>query len=388
MGYPSLGGSFIDLALQFRATQFTAAAVITLWAYDYLLTFLDEIELVWRSRWFSWTKILFCINRYLPILQCFFVGKQLLPTRRIHIESLLEYGGIHPSTLETNTFIYSCHAQMVVTTLSGVLQVLITITVFAMRVYTLSHRHPYFQRFLVVSVIVSHTALVVFAALTMKIYIPDIILIPQTNTCMPLELVPTWYPGLICLSPALVETLIFGATMHHAIRFHRGISSLNDSGSFSILKTLYGHGVQYYALIICLRLAAIIGFYTAPPGIQQLLPTFVFYVASTMTSRFILSLQREVVNLQTQEEILVETSPDITFSNRGRPQATQSPMELHNLGSLANRGPPIFLVVDEPDKLSTAEKASFPPVMNQHRVQSIPGLVSRPLPKEKVKEYP
>ncbi|KAG8779724.1 hypothetical protein FRC16_003342, partial [Serendipita sp. 398] len=299
-----------------------------------------------------------------------------------------EYGGIHPSTLETNTFIYSCHAQMVVTTLSGVLQVLITITVFAMRVYTLSHRHPYFQRFLVVSVIVSHTALVVFAALTMKIYIPDIILIPQTNTCMPLELVPTWYPGLICLSPALVETLIFGATMHHAIRFHRGISSLNDSGSFSILKTLYGHGVQYYALIICLRLAAIIGFYTAPPGIQQLLPTFVFYVASTMTSRFILSLQREVVNLQTQEEILVETSPDITFSNRGRPQATQSPMELHNLGSLANRGPPIFLVVDEPDKLSTAEKASFPPVMNQHRVQSIPGLVSRPLPKEKVKEYP
>ncbi|KAG8812410.1 hypothetical protein FRC19_003150 [Serendipita sp. 401] len=62
MGYPSLGGSFIDLALQFRATQFTAAAVITLWAYDYLLTFLDEIELVWRGRRFSWTKILFCIS--------------------------------------------------------------------------------------------------------------------------------------------------------------------------------------------------------------------------------------------------------------------------------------------------------------------------------------
>ncbi|KAG8784178.1 hypothetical protein FRC16_002233 [Serendipita sp. 398] len=210
----------------------------------------------------------------------------------------------------------------------------------------------------------------------------------QTNTCMPLELVPTWYPGLICLSPALVETLIFGATMHHAIRFHRGISSLNDSGSFSILKTLYGHGVQYYALIICLRLAAIIGFYTAPPGIQQLLPTLVFYVASTMTSRFILSLQREMVNLQTQAESLVKTSADITFPNRRRPQAAQSPMELHNLDQLTNRGPSVFLVVDKPDEHSTAEKDSFPPVMDQHRVQSTPGLVSRPLPKEKVKEYP
>ncbi|KAG8845572.1 hypothetical protein FRB91_001640 [Serendipita sp. 411] len=266
---------------------------------------------------------------------------------------------------------------MVVTTLSGVIQVLITITVFAMRVYTLSHRHPYFQRFLVVSVVVSHTALVVFAALTMK-----------TNTCMALELVPTWYPGLICLSPALVETLIFGATMHHAILFHRGISSLNDSGSFSILKTLYGHGVQYYALIICLRLAAILGFYTMPIGIQLLLPTFVFYVASTMTSRFILSLQREVVNLQNQEESIVETSPDITFSNRGRPHAMQSPMELHNLDQLIRRGPSSFLVVDEADELSTVEKDSFPSVMDQRRVQSTPGLVSRPLPKEKVKENP
>ncbi|KAG8774292.1 hypothetical protein FRC20_001086 [Serendipita sp. 405] len=61
MGFPALGSSITDLASQYRATQFTAVAVITLWAYDYLLTFADEVELVWKKRQFSWTKVLFSI---------------------------------------------------------------------------------------------------------------------------------------------------------------------------------------------------------------------------------------------------------------------------------------------------------------------------------------
>ncbi|KAG8845573.1 hypothetical protein FRB91_001641 [Serendipita sp. 411] len=74
MGFPALGSSITELASQYRATQFTAVAVITLWAYDYLLTFADEVELVWKRRQFSWTKVLFSINRYLPVIHCFFVG--------------------------------------------------------------------------------------------------------------------------------------------------------------------------------------------------------------------------------------------------------------------------------------------------------------------------
>ncbi|KAG8762064.1 hypothetical protein FRC15_008666, partial [Serendipita sp. 397] len=305
MGHPGFGNSFTDLASQFQATQFTTVAVITLWAYDHFLTLVDEIELVWKNKRFSWTKVLFFINRYLPILQCFFIGKQLLPTRRIRMESLLEY--------------------IVVLTLSGVLQVIITITIFTMRVYALSHGHPYFRRFLVISIVVSHTALIVFAALNITV-------------------------------PA--ETLIFGTTMRHAIRFHRGISSFDNSRSFSISKTLYSHGIQYYALILCLRIIAIVGFYTTPLGMELLIPTFVFYVASTMTSRFILSLQREVVNRRTPEETLMKSFPAVAIMNRGAPQAKQSPIELHNLGQLTNIGPSIFVVIDEIEELSTTEQSS------------------------------
>ncbi|KAG9044069.1 hypothetical protein FS842_001595, partial [Serendipita sp. 407] len=174
-----------------------------------------------------------------------------------------------------------------------------------MRVYALSHGHPYFRRFLVISIVVSHTALIVFAALNITVYASNIAFIPQRNLCMLLKVVHTWYPSLICLTPVPAETLIFGTTMRHAIRFHRGISSFDNSRSFSISKTLYSHGIQYYALILCLRLITIVGFYTTPLGMELLIPTFVFYVASTMTSRFILSLQREVVNRRTPEETLM-----------------------------------------------------------------------------------
>ncbi|KAG8798710.1 hypothetical protein FRC18_008565 [Serendipita sp. 400] len=105
MGHPGFGNSFTDLASQFQATQFTTVAVITLWAYDHFLTLVDEIELVWKNKRFSWTKVLFFINRYLPILQCFFIGKQLLPTRRIRMESLLEYVRIRPGDPRTKGLI-------------------------------------------------------------------------------------------------------------------------------------------------------------------------------------------------------------------------------------------------------------------------------------------
>ncbi|KAG8784177.1 hypothetical protein FRC16_002232 [Serendipita sp. 398] len=88
MGFPALGSSITDLASQYRATQFTAVAVITLWAYDYLLTFADEVELVWKKRQFSWTKVLFSIVG--PHIDLHIKISESLPTRQIHIGSLRE----------------------------------------------------------------------------------------------------------------------------------------------------------------------------------------------------------------------------------------------------------------------------------------------------------
>ncbi|KAG8774293.1 hypothetical protein FRC20_001087 [Serendipita sp. 405] len=167
--------------------------------------------------------------------------------------------------------------------------------------------------------------------------------------------------------------------MHHAIHFHRGISTVDDSRSFGLLKTLYSHGIQYYTMVICLRLAVILGFYIAPMGMQLLFPIFVFYAASMMTSRFILSLQREMVNLQTAHDSLTKTSPDITFSTHGRSQTTQYPLELRDLDRPTNRGLPIVIVTDERDQFSTTEQSSFT-ANGQSSRSNHSGLVTRSLP--------
>ncbi|KAG8782824.1 hypothetical protein FRC20_006071 [Serendipita sp. 405] len=51
----------INLALQFRYSQFTAAGAITLWVYDYLITSAEEITLVWQNQAMSWLKLLFLV---------------------------------------------------------------------------------------------------------------------------------------------------------------------------------------------------------------------------------------------------------------------------------------------------------------------------------------
>ncbi|KAG8810817.1 hypothetical protein FRB91_001639 [Serendipita sp. 411] len=101
-----------------------------------------------------------------------------------------------------------------------------------------------------------------------------------------------------------------------------------------------------------------------------------------MTSRFILSLQREVVNRRTPEETLMKSFPAVAIMNRGAPQAKQSPIELHNLGQLTSIGPSIFVVIDEIEELSTTEQSSsagigIAPHSNHLR------RLSRPLSNEK-----
>ncbi|KAG8847492.1 hypothetical protein FRB91_011729 [Serendipita sp. 411] len=71
--------SLVDLLFQYRSTQYAIVAAMTLWAYDYLITFPAEIKLVWQKRNVFWTKILFSANRNLPIVYTYFIAQLILP---------------------------------------------------------------------------------------------------------------------------------------------------------------------------------------------------------------------------------------------------------------------------------------------------------------------
>ncbi|KAG8808525.1 hypothetical protein FRC19_005855 [Serendipita sp. 401] len=67
--------STIAFSSQHQASQFASAAGITLWAYDYLVTFSEEIDLLWGGSVIWWLKVLFLSNRLIPILETFSVGQ-------------------------------------------------------------------------------------------------------------------------------------------------------------------------------------------------------------------------------------------------------------------------------------------------------------------------
>ncbi|KAG8808524.1 hypothetical protein FRC19_005854 [Serendipita sp. 401] len=66
----------VDLVFQYRCTQYAVVAAITLWAYDYLITFPEEIKIVWQKRNVFWTKILFSANRNSPIVYTYFITQR------------------------------------------------------------------------------------------------------------------------------------------------------------------------------------------------------------------------------------------------------------------------------------------------------------------------
>ncbi|KAG8820029.1 hypothetical protein FRB91_003455 [Serendipita sp. 411] len=278
----------INLALQFRYSQFTAAGAITLWVYDYLITSAEEITLVWQNQAMSWLKLLFLVNRNLPIINSYFSGKILLPTI-VYTSSKKYY-----STHERHDS--SCQVTITIVVICNLLQIISTHSIFTMRVYAISRGYPKFRILLLLLFLVLQVASIIFATLVIVQSLPLIAYFPQGHTCAYLRTYSNLYPVSLALSSLTLETIIFAATIYFAVHFQKEIADLRGARSGGIIKRLHQHGVQYYMLVFLSRLSSTLGLYVAPIGFQFLFPTIQFYLASTMTSRLVLSLQREILN--------------------------------------------------------------------------------------------
>ncbi|KAG8836590.1 hypothetical protein FRC18_011099 [Serendipita sp. 400] len=277
----------INLALQFRYSQFTAAGAITLWVYDYLITSAEEITLVWQNQAMSWLKLLFLVNRNLPIINSYFSGKILLPT--IVYTSSKKYS----THKRLNS---SCQVTITIVVICNLLQIISTHSIFTMRVYAISRGYPRFRILLLLLFLVLQVASIIFATLVIVQSLPLIAYFPQGHTCAYLRTYSNLYPVSLALSSLTLETIIFAATIYFAVHFQKEIADLKGARSGGIIKRLHQHGVQYYMLVFLSRLSSTLGLYVAPIGFQFLFPTIQFYLASTMTSRLVLSLQKEILD--------------------------------------------------------------------------------------------
>ncbi|KAG9041540.1 hypothetical protein FS842_002520 [Serendipita sp. 407] len=300
--------AIIALTSQYRATQFVSAAGITLWVYDYLVTFLEEIEFIWGGNVIFWLKVLFLSNRLVPVLGSYFIGQRVCRNPFIVFKPL--------------TSLASCRAGSSMIAINNFLQSFVIHIIFTMRIWTISYTYPRFRIVLVATLIMSEVAATLFTALHITKSNPYIIYTDVAHTCLYTKPSNNLYPILITLSALVIETVIFGATSFHTFRFRRSIGNVTGARSVGILKRLGSQGAQYYLIVILFRLTTIFALYFAPLGLQSFFPTINFYLTAALTARFVLTLQREIVDSRASSTrdgdypLATNTSASITMRRR------------------------------------------------------------------------
>ncbi|KAG8842126.1 hypothetical protein FRC20_004618, partial [Serendipita sp. 405] len=229
--------AIIALTSQYRATQFVSAAGITLWVYDYLVTFLEEIEFIWGGNVIFWLKVRQLLdndllphlqNRLVPVLGSYFIGQMFLPVL-IRVQSTQD-----------------CRVGSSMIAINNFLQSFVIHIIFTMRIWTISYTYPRFRIVLVATLIMSEVAATLFTALHITKSNPYIIYTDVAHTCLYTKPSNNLYPILITLSALVIETVIFGATSFHTFRFRKSIGNVTGARSVGILRRLASQGAQYY----------------------------------------------------------------------------------------------------------------------------------------------
>ncbi|KAG8775964.1 hypothetical protein FRC16_004660 [Serendipita sp. 398] len=306
--------TFEQVVFQYKACQYTAAAAITVWVYDYLLTVRDELELLW-SRNGLLIKVLYLIGRYFPIIGASIFGGSQPSSLYSHalgqlmrILQVFSQPGSHPKRTHDRKLCrpgvssdsdanFRCKITFTTLIIYGIIQNTVCLVIFTMRLCAIFVLQPWIRRFLITSLVVTLTCLYILQGISLWHLIPGMVWGPVARTCI-IPNYNTWALGATYLAPIYMECLIFSATIYHAVQYQRGVSQLDRNATGPILKTLYIDGAQYYFAIMALRLGSVSVFYFAPLGLQVLFCFMENMMSSTLMARYFLSFRRKILDSQ------------------------------------------------------------------------------------------
>ncbi|KAH7912113.1 hypothetical protein BJ138DRAFT_1112644 [Hygrophoropsis aurantiaca] len=297
--------------IHLRACQYVSAAGLVVLLWDHLLTFSDEVRLIWGARW-SVPKILFLFNRYIvPIAM-------IIQTYGVFLRSLTKYptqwrwlgfSGVASPHL-TNREIYlfttpldftiwfSCKTWTSAATILGILSIGTSNFLVLLRLWVLWDR-----RYRMMIWTLSLFVLTQVAALGSTVYlitqmIPVLVFIPSMQVCLLTEKVDfalLWYPGIA------FEVMIFVTTLWNAVdrpRVH----------NIQMAKVFYRDGSAYFFILFGLRLVNLILAIAAPLSLIFLGVFFIWCSVNVTLTRLIINLRRvaeaEMVKAALEDEVL------------------------------------------------------------------------------------
>ncbi|KAF8338615.1 hypothetical protein F5887DRAFT_982075 [Amanita rubescens] len=237
--------------------------------YDIMLTFADEVELIW-SRRFSFVSVLWYLNRYVTPLG------YIIITVSFHdpwSKSVCDRYVLFPEALK----IITCFAIGVI---------------FILRLYALYNRSM---------VVVSLGCLLLATELGVKIWaftcgtslqlppgLVGCILVGRTS----LRFASTW------ISELVFDLIVFLATIHQAILNN---SEIHKSQGISLFDLVVRDGVIYFAIIFVANSVTVLMFIFAPEDLKAINASFSTLITSLMVSRLILNLRSVVESTYEQD---------------------------------------------------------------------------------------
>ncbi|KAG8860640.1 hypothetical protein FRB91_002148 [Serendipita sp. 411] len=229
----------VKLFAQYQACRYASVAAISVWVYDYFLTVADELELLW-SRNGILVKSLYLMGRYLPIVGVSIFAGGLFPTWQPDRSN---------SVSHRNAFGYIlvCRVTFTIVILCIMIQNIISLVIFTMRICTVYPMHPNIRRFLQLSLFITLSCFFTCYGVALHHMIPGMVWVPMARVCV-IPNYHTWALAAIYILPIFMESLIFFSTLVHAIGYHRQLAYLGNTSTRNVLKRLYIDGTHYYGV--------------------------------------------------------------------------------------------------------------------------------------------
>ncbi|KAG8866791.1 hypothetical protein FRC20_007536 [Serendipita sp. 405] len=301
--HSNIGGLAL-VASQIRASYYTILAGWVIYCYDISLTLEDEYRLLW-SKGGKFVKPLYLINRYLPFCGLLLVLYANNPVRRGHLTDEI------------------CKGTFILTLLCQTVEIIVAISIFAIRIYTIYQRSKVARRLLTVVVVVSHVTLLAIACLICKTIYDTMFYSRILRSCVGS---PPALSGALYITPIVAESFILAMTLHHAVQFSRRHADLEITMAARILNALYVDGCFYYLIVFSLHMGTTLVYYFGGNALVLLMPYLEYALTSTVTSRWFLSFRRTLA--ETLDSGLFTTchtdrteptiGPSITFGQGGR----------------------------------------------------------------------
>lgn len=263
-----------------QATRYLTAVGFVVLLYDHVLTFVDEVKLIWAAP-VSFPKYAFLFNRYL-VLACM-LG--------VAYETCGFAGDLFTDL--------GCRRLLAATSILSLISTGIGNILVLLRVIILWDHRPIVFKLMSAGFVICFGTQIGMMIAVIVTYWPGVVWSSVAGMCAPM----VWDPKLIGVwaAPMLFEVLVILSILLNALdRPHHA--------DIPLAEALYRDGITYFIAVTCLRVLNLVLATAGRPSITLLGVFFVWGILTTTLNRSLLRMRRTEVDSKAAAELSLNAS--------------------------------------------------------------------------------